>query len=197
MPVGEHFARRARGTKRFYEAGFEWFQHAIFVVAEIIHVDREAPLRLEAHNIAHAVHESGVATGGQRHHRSFLEWIEAEVDGDERVDHADAVEEAAMPLPIDMIAGTREGARRGIVAITVYDEDAGLLERRNEKDCRVRLVMADVNNLGQTLTAELALQIVAQPEVQEHDATLLRRLSGGQQKAKAGGQPAKNRLKCS
>src|SRR5262245_44561029 len=183
MAVGEHFTRRPRGAKRLYETGLEWFQHAVFVVAEIIHVDREAPLRLEAHNIAHSVHESGVSAGRQRHHRSFLERVEAEVDGDERVDHADAVEETAMPLPIDMIAGTGEGARRGIVAIAVYHEDAGLLERRNKEDCRVRLVMADVKDLGQMLTAELAFQIVAQPEVQEHDATLLGRLSGGQQKA--------------
>src|SRR5262245_23134872 len=183
MAVSEHFTRRARGTKRLDETGFEWFQHAVSVVAEIIHVDREAPLRFEAHNIAHAVHESGVSAGCQRHHRSFLERVKAEVDGDERVDHADAVEEAAIPLPIDTIAGTCEGARRSVVSIAVYDEDAGLLERRNKKDCRVRLVMADVEDLGQTLTAELALQIVAQPEVQEHDAALLRRLSGAKQKA--------------
>src|SRR4029079_1830477 len=108
-----------------------------------VHVDREAPLGLEAHDIAHPVHESGVSAGRQRHHRSFLERVEAEVEGDERVDHADAVEEAAMPWPIDAIADAREGARRGIVAIAVYDEDAGLLERRNKKDRSVRLVMAD------------------------------------------------------
>src|SRR5215470_16915408 len=101
MAVSEHFTRRARGTKRLYETGLEWFQHAVFVVAEIIHVDRETPLRLEAHNIAHAVHEIGVSAGRQRHHRSFLERVKAKVNGDERVDHADAVKEAAMPLPID------------------------------------------------------------------------------------------------
>jgi hypothetical protein len=61
MAVGEHFTRRAGGTKRLYESGLEWFQHAVFVVAEIIHVDREAPLRLEAHNITHAAHETGVS----------------------------------------------------------------------------------------------------------------------------------------
>src|SRR6516164_8789421 len=129
MAVGEHFTGRARETKRLYESGRERLQHTVFVVAEIIHVDREAPPRLEAHNIAHAV------------------------------------EEAAMPVPVDAIAGTCEGARRSVVSIAVDDEDAGLLERRNKKDCRVRLVMAHVKDLGQTLAAELALQIVAQPEV--------------------------------
>src|SRR5215467_1316189 len=197
MTVRENFTRRPRGAERLYESPFEWSQHAVFVVAEIVHIDREAPLRLESNNIAHPVHESGVAAGRQRHHRSFLERVETEVEGDEQVDHADAVKEAATPSPIDSIAGAREGARRGIVAIAVNDEDTGLLERRNKEDCGVRLVMADVKDLGQTLTAELALQIVTQPEVQEHDATLLRRLSRGKQKAKAGGQPAKNRLKCS
>src|SRR5215831_13086223 len=137
MTVCEHFIRRARGAERLYESGLEWSQHAVFVVVEIVHVDREAPLRLKAHNIAHPVHESGVAAGRQR--RSLLERVEAEVEGDEQVDHADAVEEAAMPLPIDAIAGAREGARRGIVAIAVYDEDAGLLERRNKEDCSMRL----------------------------------------------------------
>src|SRR6476646_3795060 len=101
MAVCEHFTRRPEGTERFYETWLEWPQHAISVVAKIIHVDREAPLRLETHDAAHFVHESVVATGCKRHHCSFLEWVETEVEGDERIDHADAVEESAMPLPFN------------------------------------------------------------------------------------------------
>ena len=140
---------RARGAEHLEELGLEWFGHAVTVVAEIIHIDRESPFRLEAHDVAHAIYVGSVAASGQRHDRALLERVEAQMGGDEGVDHAEAVEEAAVPLPFDAIAGTREGACRGVIAIAVDDQDAGLLERRNKEDRGVRFVMADVDDLGQ------------------------------------------------
>src|SRR6185295_20373266 len=132
----------------------------------------------EVHNFAHVVHKSGIAAGCQRHHCALLEWLKSEVLGNESVDHADAVEEVAMPLPLNDIPGARESTGRGVVAIAIDDENAGLLKRRDKEDRGMRFVMADVDNLGQTQAAELALQIVPQPEIQQHDPTVLRRLGG-------------------
>src|SRR5262245_17866871 len=137
VAVGEDLTRRARWPERLYEPSLERPQHAVLVVIEVIHVDREATSRLKTNNFAHVISVGGVAAGRQRHHRAFLEELEAEVTGNESVDHAKAIEEAAMPLPLEPIAGAREGARGRIVAIAVHDEDAGVLEWRGKEDRRV------------------------------------------------------------
>src|SRR5262245_11340569 len=178
VAVGERLTRRTRRSESLYKLPFKGLEHAVLVVAEIIHVDRESPCRFEAHNFAHAAHKSGVAAGCQRHHCALLERLKSEVLGDERVDHADAVEEAAMPLSLDDIPSPHESTGRGVVAIAIDDENAGLFKRRGKENRGVRFVMADVYYLGQTQASELAPQIIPEPEIQEDDAAFLRHLGG-------------------
>src|SRR5262249_7113403 len=90
VAIHEPLTGGARGPESRYKLRLKGLEHPVLVVAEIIHVDRESPRRLEAHNIAHAFHKRGVAAGGKRHDSAFLEWPKAEVLSDERVDHADA-----------------------------------------------------------------------------------------------------------
>src|SRR6476660_4407707 len=134
VAVRERLTWGARGPERLYKRRLERSAHAVLVVAEIVHVDREPSRRLEAHNIAHTVHERGVATGCQRHHRALLERMKAEIASDESVDHADAVEEAAVPLPLNVITCAGESTSRSIITITIDDENARLLERRDKED---------------------------------------------------------------
>jgi hypothetical protein len=147
-------------------------------VAKVVHVDRELTLRLQAHNVAHGFHQRSIAASGQRHHSTLFEYLEAEVACDEGVDHSEAVKEAPMPATFDAIAPAREGARGGIVAIAVHDEDARLVEWRDKENRRVRFVMTHIDDWWHALTPELALEIEAQPKVQEDNAAILRRLRG-------------------
>src|SRR5262245_26265171 len=137
VAVGKDLTRRAWWPERLYEPPLERLEHAVLVVIKVVHVDREATRRLKTNNFAHVIGVGGVATSRQRHHRAFLEELEAEVTGDESIDHAEAIEEAAIPLSLEPIAGAREGARCRIVAIAVHDEDAGVLEWRGKEDRRV------------------------------------------------------------
>src|SRR6185295_10951921 len=140
VAVGERLARCTRRPESLYKLTFKGLKHAILVVAEIFLADRESPSRFEVHNFAHVVHKSGIAAGCQRHHCALLEWLKSEVLGNESVDHADAVEEVAMPLPLNDMPGARESTGRGVVAIAIDDENAGLLKRRDKEDRGMRFV---------------------------------------------------------
>ncbi len=75
--------------------------------------------------------------------------------GDAGVDHAKTVEHRVRPLLLDAVAGPAPGAGRAIISITVGDQDRRFLERRDEVDGRMALVVADLNDGRQLLQTEL------------------------------------------
>ena len=119
---------------------------------------------------------------------------EAQMVGDEGVEHAERVEEAAPPAAFEAVAAADIGAGGRHVAEAVHDQHGRLLERRGEEDGGVGVVMADLDDRRQPGEAEPPAQLVLEPERQEHDAAVLRRVRARPQQAEAGGQVAQDGL---
>ena len=126
--VADRLVGMSRRSERLEEFMAERFQKRVAVEHEVAHVDLVAPVLGEVDRIAEAADIAVVAVCGERHDRPFLEIPEAEMAGDERVDHAKRVEDLASPETLETIALADVRRRRRVVAVTVHNEDIRLLE---------------------------------------------------------------------
>jgi hypothetical protein len=65
---------------------------------------------------------------------------------DGRIEHAEGVEELALPQTFEAIAGADMGGLGGLVTIPVHHQHRCLLEGRHEKGRCMGVVMAHLNN---------------------------------------------------
>ena len=109
--LGERFAAHAGRAEGVEELALEGADHPVAVVVEIAHVDLELAVGRQADEVAHLAGELAAAKRCERHDGAFLEHFVAEVAGDQGVDHAQAVEECALPAPFEAVALAGENAR--------------------------------------------------------------------------------------
>ena len=73
--------------------------------------------------------------------------LKPKVFGHARVEHAKAVEEVALPHPLDPGALADVATGGGIVAVAVHDEHGGFLERRDVEHGCVGVVVGNLDDL--------------------------------------------------
>ena len=144
--VGDGLTPLPRRPEHVEELARERAHLAVAVVAQIIAVERELPAFLEMDEVLELVRISIAAAGGERHHGAFLEGRKAQMIGDEGVEHAERVEEAAAPAAFEPVAAADVGAGGRHVSEAVHHQHCRLLERRGEEDGGVRVVVADLDD---------------------------------------------------
>ena len=186
VAIGDGLVAFARRPEQIDEFRLEGPQHAVCVVGEIRLVDREAAPLQQVHDVAHLLDQSVFAARGKRHNGPFLEGLEPQVQRYECIDHAEAVEEFAMPLAFEPVPDADKGACGRIIAIPVHDQDRRVLERRYKVDRGMRLVVSNTYDLGPPTAAEMSPEILAEVKIQEHDPAILRRVSARLEQVEAG-----------
>ncbi len=169
MVVGQRILAGARRTERLVELPLDRAQKTVRVEGDVLAVDAELPIGPELDELAEPWQIGRPAAGRQRHDGAFLEDLEAEVFRDARVKHAEAVEEVALPLPLELRAPSDVAAGRGVVAVAVHHEHGGFLEGRDVEHGRMRVVMRDLNDPGNLAVAVAATEPHPQAERQIDD----------------------------
>ena len=169
MTIPERFVSFAPWTERINKSLLEWLVEAMSVIADEVSVDRKSSIRLKVHEFAEFLGVGGPTRGGEGHDGSLLKQLEPQMLRHGRIEHAERVEEPALPHALETIAGAGISGLRGLVPIAVHHEHSCLLERRHEKDRRVGVVMAHLDNLRQLAQTEMAHQSPPQPVWQGND----------------------------
>src|SRR3989442_10833261 len=118
-------------------------------VAEILQIEFEETVGLQAHKPVESVDEVGFSIWGQAHNFEFVTIVqETEVLGDGCVEHPQGVREANLFEDLEAIVFPDRHRGADKVAKAVQSANGGFLKRRNEEGAgQVRWMVFDVVNL--------------------------------------------------
>src|SRR5215510_932081 len=190
MMVTDRLIALPRRAKFLKELPRERPYLTIAVVAQVITVQRKQSTILEPYETPELLHIGITTARGQGHHGTLFEGVESKMARNERIEHAERIEERTPPQALEPIAAADVSASRRHVTIAVHDQHRRLLEGRREEDGCVCVVVADIDNLRQSCQPDHAAQVKREPEWEKDDATVLCGVRAWPEQRQTRGQPA-------
>ena len=124
MMITDRLIASARWPKGVKELLCERPDLAIAVVAQVVSAQREKATLLELYELPELLHVRIAAARGQGHDGAFLEGLKAKVMCDQRVEHADRIEESPPREALEPVAAADVGAGRRHVTVAVMTNTA-------------------------------------------------------------------------